>query len=158
MSMDVHPRKLAGLSARAWHRQFVAQKKPKVTHKKRRRPSTRNKKRTAWMAKALRWRRVGTEEMFGLELLAVRTDRKPPTWRVTKVMDAGELAYYGLRKLKALPNGMRCTPSPRWELAGPEGYDGVHTYHITKMGALRLCADLDESKMTKDEPDAEGLL
>jgi len=110
------------------------------------------------MTKAMRWRRVGTEEMFGLELLAVRTDRKPPTWRVTKVMDAGELAYYGLRKLKALPNGMRCTPSPRWELAGPEGYDGVHTYHITKMGALRLCADLDESKMTKDEPDAEGLL
>lgn len=109
--------------------------------------TTRQRKRTEWMTKVLRWRRVGTEEMFGLDVLAVRTHRKPPSWRLSKVMEDGELAYYGLRKLRALPNAFRSTPSARWELVGPEGYDGVRTHHVTKMGAIRLCADLDESKM-----------
>ena len=64
-------------------------------------------------------------------------------------MADGELAHYGLRKLKAMSNAFRSTPSARWELVGPEGYDGVRTHHVTKMGAIRLCADLDEEQMEK---------
>ena len=111
----------------------------------------RQKKRIKWLASVIRWRRVTTEELFGLDVLAVRVKRKPPAWRLSKVGEDGSLFFYALRKMKALPNAFLCTKSPRWELVGPEGYVGVHTQHNTKMGAVRLCADLDESQMEKED-------
>ena len=111
----------------------------------------RQKKRIKWLASVIRWRRVTTEELFGLDVLAVRVKRKPPAWRLSKVGEDGSLFFYALRKMKALPNAFLCTKSPRWELVGPEGYVGVHTQHNTKMGAIRLSADLDESQMEKED-------
>lgn len=151
MRTDIPPQRDRGISKRAYHRKLVAfdaPKAPKWTKPKR---STRQRKRSKWMAGTTRWRRVETEEMFGLDVLAYRTHRKPPQWRLTKVAESGEVYYYALRKFKRLSNMFPCTQTPSWELAGPEGFEGVHTYHNTKMGAIRLCADLDESKFDKEE-------
>ena len=151
MRKDIPPQRDRGISKRAYHRKLVAfdaKKEPQWTKPKR---STRQRKRSKWLASATRWRRVMTEEMFGLDVLATRVNRKGPGWRLSKVGEDGSMFYYGLRKMQALPNAFLCTKSPRWELVGPEGYVGVHTQHNTKMGAIRLCADLDESQMEKED-------
>jgi hypothetical protein len=149
----IPPQRDRGISHRAYHRKLVAfENKEKDTWTPPKR-SARQRKRTAWHARVARWRRVGTETLYGLDILAVQTHRKGPGWRLTKVGEDGSLFYYGLRKLKALSNAFLCTPSARWELVGPEGFVGVRTQHVTKMGALRLCADLDESKFDKEEND-----
>jgi hypothetical protein len=44
--------------------------------------NTRQRKRTKWLSKVTKWRKVGIEEAFGLDVLTTRVRRKPPIWLV----------------------------------------------------------------------------
>lgn len=142
MSMDVHPRKLVGVSLRKWKQLQVpvrrSEPKPPPT------PSKRQRRRRAWLAGKTQECRVGVEKIYGDDMLVTRTKRKPPMWLIEKYLDDGTKAHLLLSKTAP---GERHTY--RWSLMGKD----YISMHPTRRDALRTAAQLEP--VLEEEKDDE---
>jgi hypothetical protein len=102
--------------------------------------NTRQRKRTEWLSKVTKWRRVGVERAFGLDVLTTRVRRKPPVWLVENSNGARLFLW------KA-PRGSE--KRFLWRLGDPV----EHLCFATRAAALRAAAGL---RPRKDAPVEEG--
>lgn len=93
----------------------------------------RRKRRSAWLASKTQ-PRVGTETLYGDDILVTRTKRVPPTWLLEKYVEGGDKVHMLLVKSD---KGTR--KAFRWALMGKD----YITLHSSRRAALRTFEGLE---------------